>query len=169
MLRMEAALTPQAMNPPFAVSRIAFFVFSFITCMSVNSGLLSTHKDMLFRPDIKYLKMMVLKHTHTLLCSCRAVTSQFDRGLPQCRRREDQPHVPAICGDARAAPVQQSRALAPDVGLVLGQRRLGLDAVLFRLRGRRRIARSGGEEVPRRRRQHRRSEQAQGSLQEGSP
>ncbi|GAE14766.1 hypothetical protein JCM6292_948 [Bacteroides pyogenes JCM 6292] len=30
-----------------------------------------------FRPDIKYLKMMVLKHTHTLLCLCRAVTCQF--------------------------------------------------------------------------------------------
>ena len=56
---------------------------------------------------------------------------------------------------------------APDLGLVLGQRRLGRDAGLFRLRRRRHCPRSGDPRSPCQGRQLGRPGRAQGGLQEG--
>ena len=58
-----------------------------------------------------------------------------DDRLPAGGRHQGQPHLPAIRRHARADPRQQGRAHAPDLGLVLGQRRLGGDAQLFAFEG----------------------------------
>ena len=57
--------------------------------------------------------------------------------------------LPAVRRHARADPRQQGGADAPDLGLVLGQRRLGRDAELLRLRGRRHHPRPGSARPPR--------------------
>ena len=53
-------------------------------------------------------------------------------------------HLPAIRRHARADPRQQGGADAPDLGLVLGQRRVGGDAQLLHLRCRGHHPRPGG-------------------------
>jgi peptide/nickel transport system substrate-binding protein len=60
---------------------------------------------------------------------------------PAGGRHPRQAELLAVRGDARCDPRRQGLADAPDLGLVLGQRRLGIDAGVVRLRSRRHHAR----------------------------
>ena len=65
----------------------------------------------------------------------------------QAGRHQGQAQLLAVRRHARRDPRRQGRADAPDLGLVLGQRRVGVHAGVFRRRGGRRHARQGSRAI----------------------